>query len=341
MVTPLSPPGCNCYKMFVDYFFKIFSISFFRFSRLASGIISPSELPDSPSQSMPQTPRNPHHHHQPHQGASVPTTTTTNTGAITSNRQTTITAPPPPLRSVFEDDVNTFGVEHTPAQFSCATSLSNLSLDDEDETKIAKEASLVKTTEPVSSVAQRSRDTSKSKDDLKVEDLESKEFSEGEESANDDDLLLANCINIGMNRGAQPKPTSQQPEYQKDDTVIKYCTEDTPAILSKQGSNTNLSILSMEDGRGGELSDDSSNCDQDGHDRLLEECIRDGMTKTMSKEHPISMLRTTGLPPYLAKDEMNRFNVEDSPCNFSTMSALSNLTIDSENVTAGLANNQR
>lgn len=36
------------------------------------------------------------------------------------------------------------------------------------------------------------------------------------------------------------------------------------------------------------------------------------------------------LPPYLpVVDEMNKFIVEDSPCNFSMMSGLSAITIDS------------
>jgi hypothetical protein len=50
------------------------------------------------------------------------------------------------------------------------------------------------------------------------------------------------------------------------------------------------------------------------------------------RENPIDMLRTNTslLPPYLpVKDEMNKFIVEDSPCNFSVMSALSAITIES------------
>jgi adenomatosis polyposis coli protein len=50
------------------------------------------------------------------------------------------------------------------------------------------------------------------------------------------------------------------------------------------------------------------------------------------KENPIDMMRAGAplLPPYLpVRDEMNKFIVEDSPCNFSLMSGLSAISIDS------------
>lgn len=43
------------------------------------------------------------------------------------------------------------------------------------------------------------------------------------------------------------------------------------------------------------------------------------------------MMRRGG-PTLLAADELNKFNVEDSPCNFSTVSGLSNLTVGSSTV---------
>ena len=52
----------------------------------------------------------------------------------------------------------------------------------------------------------------------------------------------------------------------------------------------------------------------------------------MLRENPIDMMRSGAplLPPYLpVVDEMNKFIVEDSPCNFSLMSGLSAITIDS------------
>lgn len=49
------------------------------------------------------------------------------------------------------------------------------------------------------------------------------------------------------------------------------------------------------------------------------------------KENPIDMMRAGAplLPPYLPVDEFNRFIVEDSPCNFSMMSGLSAITMES------------
>ncbi|EDW81514.1 uncharacterized protein Dwil_GK10981 [Drosophila willistoni] len=273
------------------------------FSRLASGVISPSELPDSPTQSMPQSPRR--------NSENSATAAGLATKSECSNQQQQSPANPSvrPLRSVFEDDLSSFNVEHTPAQFSTATSLSNLSIvDDEPETMPGEE----------------------------------------------DEMLLANCINMGMQR----KPTTAEPQSaSREETTRNYCTEDTPAQLSKVGSNTNLSAISinsteMKDALaavGGNqaarsslnLSDDvssnASDCVAGGH--LLEQCIRDGMLQkvapppiTKQPEDPIAMMRRGGnvLPGFLpSRDEMSKYLVEDSPCNFSVASGLSNLTVGS------------
>lgn len=159
-----------------------------------------------------------------------------------------------------------------------------------------------------------------------------------------------------------------------------YYTEDTPALLSKVGSNTNLSAISIcssnnmdelkvlqappttsgiADNRHSlTLSDDvSSNASESGTTGqsfdLLQQCIEVGMKKpnTQTKTHsnhttatqqrpmhpaptadPIAMFRRGGnvLPPYLSvSDEMSKYLVEDSPCNFSVASGLSNLTVGS------------
>lgn len=51
------------------------------------------------------------------------------------------------------------------------------------------------------------------------------------------------------------------------------------------------------------------------------------------KDHPLDMMRAGApplLPPYLpVVDELNKFKCEDSPCNFSVMSGLSAITIES------------
>ncbi|XP_034112460.1 adenomatous polyposis coli protein [Drosophila albomicans] len=249
------------------------------FSRLASGVISPSELPDSPTQSMPQSPRR----------ISVASANPLQPAVVTQR----------PLRSVFEDDLSSFNVEHTPAQFSNATSLSNLSIVDEDEKPLADE------------------------NDKEAED----------------ELLLASCINMGMQRTAAGNiavATAVAPSATlAEETTHSYCTEDTPALLSKVGSNTNLSAISINSTPGVpqeqqqpqryslNLSDDvSSNASDCGG--VLQQCIRDGMKKSAPLPAALDMLRGSG-----AYDEMNKYLVEDSPCNFSVVSGLSNLTVGS------------
>lgn len=94
------------------------------FSRLTSGIVSPSELPDSPSQTVPPSPR--------------PRKTPLDFPSSSKHRvpgegkpQRVQRAIPKP--SVFEDNVTKFKEESTPIQFSTATSLSSLTIDDHDD----------------------------------------------------------------------------------------------------------------------------------------------------------------------------------------------------------------
>ncbi|KNC28237.1 hypothetical protein FF38_14103 [Lucilia cuprina] len=336
------------------------------FSRLASGVISPSEIPDSPTQSMPQSPRR-------NSGSGAASTTCFSTGVSPNTHRVQNRSGENSkrcLRSVFEDDLSTFNVENTPAQFSTATSLSNLSILDEETSNQSppqqQQPTLPTTTNTI---------------------------SEGEEeedaNENNDDLLLASCINMGMNRAAIPSTYSQNtdtnssvnhPTGMTHDEPRQYYTEDTPALLSKVGSNTNLSAISIcssnndpkEDTvyevlgcssgnttrthhnqsinrRSLNLSDDmSSNASESGAGGIdiLQQCIRDGMQKPSTKEKvelpthtvssnlmdPIAMLRRGGniLPTFVpVNDEMNKYRVEDSPCNFSVMSGLSNLTVGS------------
>lgn len=90
-------------------------------------------------------------------------------------------------------------------------------------------------------------------------------------------------------------------------------------------------------------SDDDENADDEF---LLQKCIQDGMQAMMRtsqhetnapcnsnqvyKENPMGMFRKGG-NPYIdtVNDETSPFQVEDSPCNFSVVSGLSELTIES------------
>ncbi|XP_069357413.1 adenomatous polyposis coli protein-like isoform X1 [Maniola hyperantus] len=102
-------------------------------SRLTSGCISPSEIPDSPGQSVPLSPRS---RHAPVVVRTVPTT--------------------PPLVesrniSVFEERTSQFVVEHTPAQFSANTSLSSLTINDEPKLPLLLEDTNKETNSEVNS----------------------------------------------------------------------------------------------------------------------------------------------------------------------------------------------
>ena len=90
------------------------------FSRLTSRAVSPSELPDSPGQTMPPSPRRP----QPPVQIQQP---------LRPAMQTPVQSQQPqqPRNGVFEDATNAFGQEGTPALTRAASPLSQLSFEDE------------------------------------------------------------------------------------------------------------------------------------------------------------------------------------------------------------------
>ena len=91
------------------------------FSRLTSRAVSPSELPDSPGQTMPSSPRRPEVRQPPPQSQQAP--------PVVMKAQPTQKEE---ASNVFEDATNNFGIEGTPAFGTRAASpLSNLSFDDE------------------------------------------------------------------------------------------------------------------------------------------------------------------------------------------------------------------
>lgn len=258
---------------------------------------------------------------------------------------------------------------------TCPNSLSNLSFDDED--KITSD-SLTKDMRLMSHPSEDHDEIVEGSDTKPVNVAVNDNVSEDGGSDNDD-ILLESCINIGMHSASNRVETNPDIFETKNRSVKantdnnhshemlctqnvenysahQYATEDTPAVFSKAGSETNLSILSIDTHKNATiLSDDSSNTSDAGNDRLLEECIRDGLPKpsgskhniaqyqitqphtpsynlpqTVYKENPINMMRSgsSGLAPYTpSNDEMNKFMVEDSPCNFSVASGLSDITV--------------
>ncbi|XP_055527982.1 adenomatous polyposis coli protein-like isoform X2 [Wyeomyia smithii] len=313
------------------------------FSRLASGVISPSELPDSPTQSMPHSPRR-----SAGDGAILTTTTVVVaqnkplSGGFGKSEQRPPTVGP--VKSAFEDSVSKFNVENTPAAFSCATSLSNLSMEEKEDQEsklIARQ--VVPEGPPVLPVPDACAASDGDSDD------------DDDDAGGDDDLLLESCISMGMNSSRMVRSSEYQLEQAHrelpEDSLQRFCTEDTPARMSKATSNCDLSVLSMGTEENGHESDESSNGSEQ-NDRLLEECIRSGMPKAKAKalpppmesvekvngvsssvikENPISMMRNPiHMGPLYANDEISNFYVEDSPCTMSTMSALSDLTVATE-----------
>lgn len=269
---------------------------------MASGIISPdSEIPDSPTQIVAHSPRR-----LPGASVSFPCT------------------PPNPLRSVFEDNVNMFGVENTPAQFSCATSLSNLSLDDEPkiETDITtKELKLLSVEDDGTVIINNKGNDIQSFDRSNVDDIRIINADLSDSDDRDDEILLESCMNMGMDR------------------IVR--SQNAIHMNEKESNECNQNEL---------LSDDSSNSSNENERSLLDELMRGGLAKSTKsntranfnaqcveslpshvfKENPINMLKKGGISTYaVSKDEMNRFHVEDSPCSFSVMSELSDITVGS------------
>lgn len=255
------------------------------FSRRTSGVVSPSELPDSPTQTVPPSPRN-------HKSQCTDFISKIPEEAVRpSVRHLSYSKCHAPRTSVFEDDIATFKEESTPIEFSTATSLSSLTIDDELKiTNGSKAKSELK--EASSDVAKTIKvDSSGEKASNAEVEKDQEQVSDGDE---DDEDMLAACISMGIqnNRYRQSFKTSSvqksiQPETSNmlvrcqrpaissrleprvpvtsvntstttskvnkntievvsaPDTVHVYCTEDTPADISPVGSQSNLSALSM------------------------------------------------------------------------------------------------
>lgn len=237
------------------------------FSRLASGIISPSDIPDSPTQSLSQSPTKMQYNQ-----------------IQTSN-------------CVF----NNYNLENSSSKFSSDLNKSSIL---EKLDPILPQISLV---EKSSETIFNSKDS---------EPNYSKNSIISDEEEDDSGDLLANCINLGMN-----KKKKNETFADFNDSVITFYTEDTPA-LSKAGSISNLSKCV-----------DSS--DVNLHEQF--ERIPKYTKKRFQPPDPMEMLKSGGSPLNLyqtqnTQDEVTKFLVEDSPCNFSVISELSHLTVGSDKI---------
>ncbi|CAG9120770.1 unnamed protein product [Plutella xylostella] len=228
-------------------------------SRMTSGCISPSELPDSPGHSAPLSPRPPPDRDEPdddHDDDSH------------ADEQ----------HSVFEERATTFLVEDTPAFFSTATSLSNLTIDDDPKPS--------------------RRDKSSSQEDHNTTASSNHTELGAHHDRSQERLPKADIAKGSQTPGA--------------DTCTIYFTEDTPAVLSKAGSNSNLSVLSINSTPAGarEIADTSDSSNLSDADGLLEECIQKGIAQVVKNKGPPSdagsghhfMARDgpyRSMPPYL------------------------------------------
>lgn len=112
-----------------------------------------------------------------------------------------------------QEQVKTYVVENTPAHISCATSLSNLSLD--EETKITtdclhKEMRLMhqfsdEQEDLVAAPTTSAHSTQTKNDEANTQNASHNDVPSDSDDSVNDSLLLATCINIGM-KGASAGP---------------------------------------------------------------------------------------------------------------------------------------
>ncbi|XP_041754889.2 adenomatous polyposis coli protein-like isoform X2 [Coregonus clupeaformis] len=185
-------------------------------SGMPSGIISPSDLPDSPGQTMPpsrsKTPPPPQHQHPP------------------PMKHKKVPPPPPPRADMAprhaavhtavqkvqvlpdNDALLHFATESTPEGFSCASSLSALSL---DEPYIQKDNEL-KIMPPVHEDDQGNEAEHENDDTTEPPSQEKRSPGETEkdilDDSDDDDIeILEACINSAMPTKSSRKPKKQSP----------------------------------------------------------------------------------------------------------------------------------
>ncbi|KAF5273389.1 hypothetical protein FQA39_LY07406 [Lamprigera yunnana] len=353
------------------------------FSRLTSGIVSPSELPDSPTQTVPSSPRQ---RKIPDVSTTSQVTLATHRSPSDSNHQLK-----PPLKiSVFEDNVKKFKEESTPIQFSTATSLSSLTID--DDTKLPEQ-------QCQDQQEHKNYQTEGINQNKNVLNDDTVAVSESEE---DEDILAA-CISEGMqNNGHQSKLTS--PLMYKFSSKAFGCSSKSGIQQTKVGTKSNIVVNNelqtsihsdscynycIDNAKYGESnsgllttsnikkddkvysSDESSNLSGD-NENILAECIQSAMPKTRKAIKsslparslsglPVRNIQTStpikpfsiveqncsrnepaksSVPMYLgAKDEVESYAVENSPCQFSLHSSLSDLTIDGSIAGASLRSN--
>ncbi|XP_046593776.1 adenomatous polyposis coli protein isoform X3 [Neodiprion lecontei] len=295
------------------------------FSWRTSGIVSPSELPDSPTQTVPPSPR--HNKSQPEftnrsqdETSKLPAHRLCEHKANGRSNAT--------KRSVFEDDIAAFKEESTPIDFSAATSLSSLTID--DEPKIANDSKFKENREKLGeAIPEEREETSPTRlehqDTIKIAEID--EVSEGE----DDEGMLDACINIGMqsiiNRKDEQKPsvnsdeiadivetvdTDQETDGDEDDDMLAACIS-----IGMHSTFRNR----KEDQKGSESSDIASVAEvvdvgeiSDEHDDdegMLAACINIGIQRAINRqEDPKTILKPEIANSVEAEDSLKISDVD-------------------------------
>lgn len=110
----------------------------------------------------------------------------------------------PKSSSIFEDNVTKFKEESTPVQFSTTTSLSSLTIDDREEAcgthNTPQKALLLERLSPMASGASGTTIEENGVNKLSEEEQEDlkKNSSSSQLSDEEDENILADCINIGI-----------------------------------------------------------------------------------------------------------------------------------------------
>ena len=308
-------------------------------SRATSGRVSPSHLPDSPSQTMPGTPRNPQ--------------VTKDAG-----KQVKSSGPPPLAalhkKPMFDDGVKSYQVEGTPAILSTRTSLSGLEFEEDeivvgdnnekssnvsnisdDEDIYADSESLLG--QLINSAMPNSKPSKsklpKPKHAWNKNISESPKIDEAKEEGSDDSYcseenqdILDACI-----ASAMPTKTKDNLNQRTRALGPRQAAEGAPAPSDnskskKLSSNTNIKVPpAPPERKGSHLS----------HPCVAAAAAAFGDLKLSSGVMTKDQFQSSSRIRDFAVDQPRSYRVEDTPLNFSAATSLSDLTVDDPDLRSG------
>lgn len=238
----------------ISFYFLRLPFLILKPSRRTSGVVSPSELPDSPTQMVPPSPK-------------TRKTVDFSLGRVAPRDLKSLNHRSNPKSTVFEDKVTKFKEESTPIHFSAATSLSSLTIDDEVTQSIPERRA-----ETVNETDERSLKQEQQENEInqhEVQDVKhevSHQFDDDflEQDDENDDEILAACIKMGM-----PSKRPSQCDIRNSSTPSKA-----------EAAELNYREC---------ISDDSSNLSEDDY-KILAECIQAGMPRARSGTSATSLV---------------------------------------------------